>query len=298
MVQNIVDAHHHIWRQRDLLWLQGPTVPRIFGPYDPIKRDYPIEEYLDDIQGTGVVRSVYVQTNWPNDKALEEVDWVEEEAKRTGWPNAIVSFVDFLSDDAPRTIAAQAQRSLVKGVRQQIHWHENPQYRFAQRPDITEDPTFRRNLARLQDLGWLFEIQVFTSQMQGAAQLAASLPGLTFVLEHAGMLEDLSSDGRARWREGMKWLADQPNMHTKLSGLGTFIHRVDAQQIAEVIGETVEIFGAERCVWGSNFPIEKLWTSYGELVSAVRSALTGLSPDAQNKILLSNAMKLYRMPEL
>ena len=61
----IVDAHHHVWRRADLPWLNGPMVPRIFGPYEPICRDYPIEEYLADIAGTGVEASVYVQANWP-----------------------------------------------------------------------------------------------------------------------------------------------------------------------------------------------------------------------------------------
>ena len=60
----IIDAHHHIWRQADLPWLQGPMVPRIFGPYEPIRRDYPIAEYLADIEGSGVEKSVYVQSNW------------------------------------------------------------------------------------------------------------------------------------------------------------------------------------------------------------------------------------------
>ena len=60
----IVDAHHHIWHQADLPWLVGPMQPRIFGPYEPIRRDYPIREYLDDLSGNGVVKSVYVQTNW------------------------------------------------------------------------------------------------------------------------------------------------------------------------------------------------------------------------------------------
>ena len=54
----IIDAHHHIWRQADLPWLLGPTQPRIFGAYDAIKRDYPIEEFLGDVAGTGVERSV------------------------------------------------------------------------------------------------------------------------------------------------------------------------------------------------------------------------------------------------
>ena len=64
----LVDTHHHIWRQADLPWLSGPMQPRIFGPYEPIRRDYPIQEYLGDLAGSGVTRSVYVQTNWANDR--------------------------------------------------------------------------------------------------------------------------------------------------------------------------------------------------------------------------------------
>ena len=60
----IVDAHHHIWRRADLPWLDGPMQPRIFGPYEPIRRDYPISEYLADIAGCDVTKSVYVQANW------------------------------------------------------------------------------------------------------------------------------------------------------------------------------------------------------------------------------------------
>ena len=63
----------------------------------------------------------------------------------------------------------------------------------------------------------------------------------------------------------MKRLADQENIVSKLSGLGTFIHRNDADHIRDVVLQTVELFGAERCLFGSNFPIEKLWTSYAEL---------------------------------
>ena len=76
MTFKIVDVHHHVWRQADQPWLQGPTVPRIFGAYDAIKRDYPIEEFLEDIKGTGVCTSVYVQTNWAKHRAVEEVAFV------------------------------------------------------------------------------------------------------------------------------------------------------------------------------------------------------------------------------
>ena len=59
----MIDAHFHVWRQADLPWLVGPMQPRIFGPYDPIRRDDPITEYLSDIAGSGITKSVYVQAN-------------------------------------------------------------------------------------------------------------------------------------------------------------------------------------------------------------------------------------------
>ena len=213
----IIDAHHHVWRSADQPWLQGPTVPRIFGEYDPIKRDYPMSEFLEDISGSNVVGSVYVQTNWSPDRAVEEVEWVQSIADETGWPQAIVGFADLMSEGVEPVLAAHARSPLMRGVRQQLHWHENPQYRFASGPNAMASPVFRKNLARLQDHGWLFELQVFAPQMEDAAALVREFPGITFVLEHAGMLEDLSDEGRAQWREGMKRLADLPNMHTRSS---------------------------------------------------------------------------------
>lgn len=295
MVEPIVDAHHHVWRQADMPWLQGPSVPRIFGPYDAIKRDYLIDEFLRDLDGTGVTKSVYVQANWPKERAVDEVAWVQEVADASGWPHAIVGFADLTSDTAPETLRAQAHFRLMRGVRQQLHWHENPLYRFAARPDVTNDAQFRKNLAMLQDYDWLFELQVFASQMADAARLAGDFPDITFVLQHAGMPEDRSPAGRRLWRDGMKQLADHANVSTKLSALGTFIHRNDPAHIAEIVSETVEIFGAERCVWGSNFPIEKLWASYADVLDGAKRALSAL-PDAQQRmVLFGNAVRLYRL---
>lgn len=295
MTEPIVDAHHHIWRRADQPWLQGPTVPRIFGAYDAIKRDYPVEEFLADIAGTGVVRSVYVQTNWAKERAVEEVAWVQANADRAGFPHAIVSFVDLQGDDAAAVLAAQAKFPLLRGVRQQLHWHENPQYRFAPAPDQMNTAAFRKNLARLEEHGLLFELQVFASQMADGAALARAFPGITFVLAHAGMPEDRSPAGRKAWREGMTRLADLPNMHTKFSGLGTFVRRNDPAHIAEIVIETLELFGARRCVWGSNFPIEKLWTDYAAIVAAIRAALAPAPAADRRAILHDNATRLYRL---
>lgn len=294
----IIDAHHHIWRQADLPWLQGPMVARIFGPYEPIRRDYPIAEYLADIKSSHVVGSVYVQTNWAKDKALDEAAWVQSVADTEGWPKAIVGYADLLADSAPQTLKTLAKIPRVRGIRMQLHWHENPLYRFATAPDVMNGALFRKNFAHVAGNNLSFDLQVFTSQMKDAANLASAFPGVTFVLQHAGMLEDKSKEGRTLWREGMKRLAGQPNIVSKLSGLGTFIQRNDPSHIADVIHETVAIFGPERCLFGSNFPIEKLWTSYGDLASAHRAALAGYSASEQQALLQGNAIRIYRLTEL
>ena len=291
----IIDAHHHIWRQADLPWLQGPLVARIFGPYEPIRRDYQIAEYLADIKSSHVVGSVYVQTNWAKDKALEEAAWVQSVADTEGWPKTIVGYADLLDDSAPQTLKALAKIPRVRGIRMQLHWHENPLYRFTAAPDVMNGALFRKNFAHVAGNNLSFDLQVFTSQMKDAANLAAAFPGVTFVLQHAGMLEDKSREGRASWQEGMKRLADQPNIVSKLSGLGTFIQCNDPAHITDVIHETVTVFGSSRCLFGSNFPIEKLWTTYADLVFAYRAAISKYNPKDQLDLLQRNASRVYKL---
>ncbi|MEZ5935501.1 MAG: amidohydrolase family protein [Alphaproteobacteria bacterium] len=291
----VVDAHHHIWRQADLPWLTGPMQPRIFGAYEAIRRDYPIEEFLGDIKGSGVEKSVYVQANWRPGWFENEVAWVQATADRTGWPHAIVGYADFLQDDVSADLQKLQKYPLMRGVRQQLHWHDNEMYRFASSPDLPSDPTLQKNVAKLADYGWCFELQVFASQMQSASDLAAACPDITFILQHAGMLEDVTEAGRARWKDGMQRLADQPNVVCKLSGLGTFIHRNDADHIAEIVSEAASVFGTERCLFGSNFPIEKLWCAYGDLIDAYRRAVVGMSESDRRAIFEGTAMRVYRL---
>lgn len=292
---NIVDAHFHVWRQADLAWLMGPMQPRIFGPYEPIRRDYPMAEYLGDIAGTGVSRSVYVQANWPVGKAQDEVAWIETLIADTGWPHGIVAYADMTADDVRPALDQLARYPHLRGIRQQFHWHENETYRFAARPDLCRDPTVQKNVARLADYGLTFDLQVFDAQMPGACELAEACPDVTFILQHAGMLEDLSDEGRTSWRTAMTELAERPNVVSKLSGFGTFQHRLDPELVRWLTTETIGMFGADRCLWGSNFPIEKLWTDYSSLLGAHRAAAGGLSAAEQQAIFNDTASRVYRL---
>jgi len=291
----IVDSHHHIWRQADLPWLVGPMQPRIFGSYEPIRRDYPITEYIDDIAGCGVAKSVYVQANWAKERFDDEAAWVQRTHEETGWPHAIVAYADLSVEDARPQFDRLARHALVRGVRMQLHWHDNASYCFAARPDLCDDPAIRRNVEALADYGWSFDLQVFAPQMASAARLAEACPHITFILQHAGMLEDLSSQGRALWRVGMERLAARPNVVSKLSGLGTFLHRNDSAHISDMVRQTVAMFGAERCLFGSNFPIEKLWTRYRDLIDAYQEATLEFTPAQREHIFCGAATRVYRL---
>jgi predicted TIM-barrel fold metal-dependent hydrolase len=106
---------------------------------------------------------------------------------------------------------------------------------------------------------------------------------------------DTTPEGWRLWERGLTELARRPNVHTKLSGLGTFAHRCDVEVYHPVIERTVAIFGPDRCMFGSNFPIEKLWTSYAHLAEVFDTCLAGYSDDERDDILANVATRLYRL---
>lgn len=291
----MIDAHHHIWRKSDMPWLQGPEQPRIFGSYDSISRDYLVEEYMEDVKGTGIEKSIYVQANWAQGRAEDEAAWVQKTADDNGWPNAIVAYADFTVEDVRPQLDILAKYPLVRGVRQQLHWHENPVYRFAAHADLCRDEVLQRNIAHLADYNFSFDLQVFPAQMESAADLLAAVPGVNFILQHAGMQEDTSEAGWKLWHAGMEQLASHKNLYVKLSAFGTFAHRNDPAFIKQMIHETIGKFGAERCMFGSNFPIEKIWTDYRTLFDAFLTATESLDANQKEAIFSKTAKQVYRL---
>ena len=289
----IIDAHHHIWRLNQTPWLLGPPVPRIFGAYEPLRRDYGIADYLADARPSGVVKSVFVQVNVAPQREVDEAAWVASIARNDGFPHAITAFADLSSPAVASVLDQLKATGNVKAIRQQLHWHENPQYRFAASPDVMNDDDWRRGLAEVRRRNMMFELQVFASQMRDAARLVRDFADMQFVLLHAGMLEDRSEGGWDLWRTGMRELALCPNVMVKLSGLGTFDRACSAELWRPVIEETVDMFGPRRCMFGSNFPIESLWTSYGRLVATVRECLARYSEPEQRAILHDTAARAY-----
>jgi predicted TIM-barrel fold metal-dependent hydrolase len=252
MIEPVIDAHHNIWRLDRTPWLQarrcrGSSVPRA------VAARLRIAEYMADIRDSGVVRSVFVQVNVAPGGEVDEVAGAVGRRSR-GLPAR--------RDGLRRPVGARRRRrprprwrSRTRAVRQQIHWHENPLYRFAPCPDVMNDPAWRRGLREVERRGLLFELQVFAGQMADAAALVRDFPDTTFVLLHAGMLADRSEAGWALWRTGMAALAGCPNVAVKLSGLGTFDRACREDRWRPVIAER-SIASAPTISSAAIFPIE------------------------------------------
>ena len=295
MLEPVIDAHHHIWRVSEVPWLAGPQVPRIFGDYGALRRDYPVGEFIGEIAPHGVVKSVYIQINVAPGREVNEVEWVQAVADARRFPHGIVGYADLAAPDVAQTLDREMACANLRGIRQQLHWHEKPLYRFAARPDLMNDRAWQAGLRELERRGLVFELQVFAGQMADAAKLAENFPGVTFVLLHAGMLEDRTQDGWALWRAGMRKLAACPNVCVKLSGLGTFEHACSVALWQPVVKETLAMFGAGRCLYGSNYPIEKLWTTYDRIIAVMRECTSDLNAHDRRAVFHDNAQRVYRL---
>lgn len=293
-MQKVIDAHHHIWRMADLPWLLEGK-PRIFGDYTALKRDYSIEEFKADVAPCNVVKSVYVQANWPHDRAVEEARWVHETGEKHGMPNGIVAFADLEDPEIERLLDRYAKIPSMRGIRQHLHWHKNPLLSYVPVPNLFDREQARKGLRHIADRGYAFDLQVFPSQMQGAAAMVAAFPDLNFILNHAGMLDARDDANVALWRNGMAALAKNPNVYVKFTGLGTFDHTSSVDLIRPLVQTSLEFFGADRCLYGSNFPIEKLWTNYEGYFNNVRDAVGPVSDEDRHAIFYGTAARVYRL---
>jgi L-fuconolactonase len=221
--------------------------------------------------------------------------------------------------------AHRAASPRFRGVRHLLaHSAEPGIMRWTTKPAAYEDPAFREGYAALARHGLRFDAWMYHNQLKGFSRLASAHPEVPVVLDHAGTPPGLggpfggfgrTAEERARilqeWREGMAALAALPHVHVKLSGLlmpivGFGFHLRDtppaAAEIAEALGpilrEVVSLFGEDRCMFASNFPMDSVSAPLETILDAYFLALDGLSPEGLAKIFAGNAARFYELPEL
>lgn len=280
----VVDTHVHFW-DRDATdlqyaWLDAPAAPARdlrgvraprFGP-----PDLAAESRLH-----GVTKVVHMDAAAGTPDPVAETAWLESLGAATGWPDAIVARCDLTAPDAAEQLDRHAQHSRFRGVREM-------------RPLLGSDD-LRRGYARLAGRDLVFCHTVGLDAWPDALALADAYPDVTFCLDQAGMPEVRDAEYFAAWRSLLSRMAAAPNVVCKISSLGMREPGWTPRSRRPWIRACIDAFGPERCFYGSNWPIERLYSSYGDVAGAFRDAIGDLTPEEQAAVLAENAERIFRI---
>jgi predicted TIM-barrel fold metal-dependent hydrolase len=287
--ERFIDAHQHFWDlgRNPYPWLQDPEpIPFRYGDYSALKRNYLPADLARDTEGFAPVKTVHIEA---------ESRWLRELSAATGRPSACVAHAALDSPEVEGVLAQQAAFPLVRGIR---HKPVTAAARADARrslPGSMDDERWRRGYALLARHGLSFDLQAPWWNLDQAADLARDFPGTQMIINHTGLPADRSAEGLAGWRAALEQVAVYSNVALKISGLGQRGQPWTADANVPVIRDAIAIFGAGRCMFASNFPVDSLVGSYATILAGFQAAIAD-RPDAERQQLLQdNAQRIYRL---
>ena len=261
-----IDAHHHLWDLSavDYPWLSEKGIVRFFGDPAPIQRDYLVPEFRAAAEAQGFTASVHIQVGAADPWA--EAQWVQSAAdKSPDWPLVQVAFCDLTAYNLSEELDRLQSLPSLRGVRQIIGRAPGEDAATGTNA-LLEDPKFLSGLRQLGERGLTFDLQLLPELMTQAASVLAQAPKTQVALCHAGSPHDRTPEGLQIWADALKTLSDLPHVYCKLSGLGMFDHGWSAESVAPIVSTCLSQFEANRCMFGSNFPVDSLSATYEETV--------------------------------
>ena len=293
----LIDAHHHLWNPVSntpdigYVWLKKIGAMKPFGDPTPIQRDYLLDEFLAETSAaTHLEGSVHVPADGAISDPVAETKWIQSISDATGFPIALVGFVDLMRDDAEETILRHKESSNFVGIRQILsRLDDRPEISFAPEHHL-RDPHWQNNFALCEAHDLSFDLQCYPEQMVEIAGFLADFPNVPVIIDHAGSPHDQSPEGLAFWADALRHMAKLPNVSCKISGLGMFDR--DWTKAEQIVGALYDVFSAERLMFGSNFPVDKLMRSYDDCLASVK---THLPKQSHSAIFHDNAKRLYKL---
>ena len=294
----IIDAHQHFWDvtlDKHPGFRAEPPLPFRYGDTRRLRRNYLPANYRADWAGHRVVGSVYVETEWDPMDPLGETRWVEELASREGLPSAVVAQAWLDRDDVEEVLARQAACPLVRGIRHKPVAASSPDAVVSGAPGSMGDARWRAGFARLARHGLSFDLQTPWWHLGEAAALARAFPDTLVVLNHTGLPADRSPEGLRGWRTAMAAFAGAPNVAVKISGLGVPGRPWTPESNRDVVLQTIELFGVDRAMFASNFPVDGLVASFDTIYAGFKTIVRDLPRPDRLRLFHDNAVRFYRL---
>jgi predicted TIM-barrel fold metal-dependent hydrolase len=281
--ERIVDAHVHLWDPARTDWYPYLTGLRELdmGDISGWARYFDQAIYFSESAEWNVQKFVHVAA--ATDFVAETLE-KDEEAQRTGHPDAIIGGVD---GNEPVAVAVeqldkQLASTRFRGVR--------PMGSVLEGAVLNADI-----LGALQERGLVFDLMAHADELEGATKALADWGDLTIVLEHTGWPRSNSDDEFKMWKAGISSLASlSPNIHCKLSGLAMPLGTTDAEVFKPWIAHALEEFGVDRCFFASNFPPDSGHSTFDQLYTTYATLTADLDGADREKLFASNAERVYR----
>lgn len=296
-VRQRIDAHHHLWQlgRFPYAWLAPGSPPRPFGDHTALKKDYLVADYARDMAGIGVVASVFVEAS-AGGPGASELDWVDAVAGDRSLPAVSVGHADLRRPDIGAVLSVFQRSARMRGIRMSLAWDGRPWWRFVESPDIMLAPEFLHGLSELTRRELAFDTLVVPGQLSQLANVARANPDLQIVINHLGTPLRETVEDIAQWTEGMRDCARCANMSIKLSGLWVLDRGWAPEHIAAPVRMVIDLFGPHRCMWATNYPVEKLMCPVVDQIRNLDTVLDDLSEDEKDTIFRRTAARIYRIP--
>ena len=283
-----VDTHFHLHdlKRPELryVWLERDWVHPLLGDIDPIKsQHYWIQDFMAETRFSNVPKAVHVQAALGTLDPVDETKWLQAFADQFGYPQGIVAECHLNQSDAESVLERQVQYKNVRGIRD-----------FGP-GDYLMDTAWRAGFKLLKKFNLVSCIDTRPERAAKLVDLAQAHPDIPICIDHCALPEKRDSDYFQMWRKAIGAMAEARNITMKISGLGMCDNRWTVDSLRPWILSCIESFGTSRVVFGSNWPLDRMYSSYPDIVSAYRTIVGGFTAAEQLAMLSGNAERLFRI---
>lgn len=277
MAIEAIDTHHHFWQY-------DPVEYSWIGENSVLRRDFGVEDLQQRMQAANVTGAISVQVR----QTPQETEWLHNIAEQHDWLKGVVGWAPFCDADVVETLDRFRHKPKLKGYRHVIQ--DEPDGNFILRPDFNE------GIRKLLPYNTIYEILIYERHLPQSIRFVDMHPNQIFVLDH--IAKPRIKDGAiSPWRENMLQLAKRPNLYCKVSGIATeadWSTWTDAQ-LAPYLDTALQAFGPNGLMFGSDWPVLELASTYQRWNTTVRTWIAKLSEDEQTRILRGTAIEAYRL---
>jgi L-fucono-1,5-lactonase len=273
-----IDAHQHFWiySPAEYDWIDGSMAA--------LRRDFLPNDLKLELDSSGFHGSIAVQAR----QTLEETRWLLELAERSPWILGVVGWADLQLPDIRSQLKALSRNPKLVGIRHVVQ--SEPDDRFLLQPD------FLRGISALEEFDLAYDILIYTRHLPVAAEFVKRFPRQRFVLDHLAK-PPIKNGTIDSWAQGIKRLAEFPNVFCKLSGLVTEAdwQHWKSEQIIPFLDFAFEAFGPDRLMIGSDWPVCLVAASYARAIEVVETYLLAQKADYRERVLGGNAQRFWRL---